>query len=179
MGGHAYYSLADFVLCCVQIWIRYRRLCQSCSTLSTLKIRKDEWPDSALIDSIYLDLLPIFDCRRDAELNPIPLDMVDIETPYYLFPDPDGQSVIPESRRISLGLPSFGPWVSPVYYIWNTETYDVIRAWQEARGFDPLTTEFARSLGYPIMDPIFPDPMNSLKTLVSLLPSARAKVLWM
>ncbi|KAF9263027.1 hypothetical protein L218DRAFT_866644, partial [Marasmius fiardii PR-910] len=35
--------------------------------------------------------------------------------------------------------------------------YDLIQVWQEAKGFDSTTTDFAHSLGLPTMKVILPD----------------------
>ncbi|KAK7060739.1 hypothetical protein VNI00_000471 [Paramarasmius palmivorus] len=36
-------------------------------------------------------------------------------------------------------------------------TYDAIHKWQVAKGFDPSTPDFARSLGYPILERVTPE----------------------
>ena len=56
-----------------------------------------------------------------------------------------------EDQRLSLGLPSFIPDVWADCQKWNLEIYEFVREWQLKKGFDPATTEFARSLGIPIM----------------------------
>ncbi|KAL0056695.1 hypothetical protein AAF712_016698 [Marasmius tenuissimus] len=57
-----------------------------------------------------------------------------------------------DMQRIALALPRFRPFVdwSPVN--WKSEVYDSMRQWQVAKGFDPLTTDFARSMRYPVVD---------------------------
>ncbi|KAG7088004.1 hypothetical protein E1B28_012043 [Marasmius oreades] len=163
-------------------------LSQAFRFFSALNIPRSDWSDYALIHSIHLELIPTFDCDRGAKSDFIPLDMIDDETLYYLFlnpppqfpdsspdvnawmrgkkqyywsTDPEGRSAMPEDQHLSLGLPSFIPDVWAEYYTWSADTYDLIRAWQEMKCFDPSTTEFARSLGYPIMELISPDSMDA------------------
>ncbi|KAG7087999.1 hypothetical protein E1B28_012038 [Marasmius oreades] len=159
-------------------------LSQSCSIFSTMNIPRHEWSDCTLLGQIWLDLI-----IDDTELDCIASDMIphDLETQYYLFvlpppqninnspdvitwmlgkdlyywsSDPNGQTVMPESQRVSLGLPSPIPEAWGTYETWSAETYDLMRAWQEAKGFDPSTTDFARSLGHTILEPLFSDPMD-------------------
>ncbi|KAG7088009.1 hypothetical protein E1B28_012047 [Marasmius oreades] len=162
-------------------------LSQSCSIFSTMNIPRHEWSDCTLLGQIWLELIindTEFDCVAP-DMTRIPHDF---ETQHYLFvlpppqkidnspdvitwmlgkdlyywsSDPDGKTVMPESRRISLGLPSFIPEAYGLNRSWSSETYDLIRAWQEAKTFDPSTTDFARSLDYPIMEPIISDPVEA------------------
>ncbi|KAG7087973.1 hypothetical protein E1B28_012013 [Marasmius oreades] len=163
---------------------------QSCSIFSAMNIPRHEWSDCTLFDLISLMLRidpKTLDHKGDTEF--IASDRVPnhLETQSYLFvlpppqavdnspdvitwisgkdlyywsSDPDGQTIMPESQRVRLGLPSFVPRAQGVYHAWGTDTYDLIRAWQEAKGFDPSTTDFARSLGHPIMEPVFSNPMD-------------------
>ncbi|KAK1227724.1 hypothetical protein PQX77_009275 [Marasmius sp. AFHP31] len=73
------------------------------------------------------------------------------ESLYYWSVDPDGNSRMPEAHRMELDLPCFRNCVDPPHS-WKAEIYDLVRQWQEAKGFDPTTTDFARSLGYPIVE---------------------------
>ncbi|KAF9257166.1 hypothetical protein L218DRAFT_843579, partial [Marasmius fiardii PR-910] len=73
---------------------------------------------------------------------------------YYWSSDSDGESVMPENQCVSLGLPSFVPHVEYYTCTWNPGIYNLICEWQKAKGFDPTTADFARSLGYPVMDVI-------------------------
>ncbi|KAK1219411.1 hypothetical protein PQX77_017869 [Marasmius sp. AFHP31] len=62
---------------------------------------------------------------------------------------------MPEAQRKALSLPSFHQSIQllyPVKHHWKAEIYDLARQWQEAQGFDPTTTDFARSLGHPILE---------------------------
>ncbi|KAK7051658.1 hypothetical protein VNI00_004637 [Paramarasmius palmivorus] len=51
------------------------------------------------------------------------------------------------------GVPELAPFIrshrSVNSFSWPSYVYTVIREWQVARGFDPGTADFARSLGYP------------------------------
>ncbi|KAF9250312.1 hypothetical protein L218DRAFT_1010644 [Marasmius fiardii PR-910] len=40
---------------------------------------------------------------------------------------------------------------------WWLENYDFMRDLQEAKGFDPTTTEFACSIGIPILEIVYPE----------------------
>ncbi|KAF9257159.1 hypothetical protein L218DRAFT_936087 [Marasmius fiardii PR-910] len=152
-------------------------LSQACSIFSTLNIPKDEWSGCGLTPFIYLELNPApFDDRHNEASDKA---FIHLDDPYYLFlippprfpdgypdintwksgkhlyywsTDPDGQSIMPESQRLSLRLPSFIPDAWVTWYTWTSDIYDTIWAWQEMKGFDPTTTDFARSLGYPVME---------------------------
>ncbi|KAL0568914.1 hypothetical protein V5O48_013056 [Marasmius crinis-equi] len=71
---------------------------------------------------------------------------------YYWSVDPNGKSSLSEEERVSFGLPHFTHGSYSYYSSYPVEVYDFIQRWQEAKGFDPKTTEFARSLGYPILE---------------------------
>ncbi|ESK95636.1 hypothetical protein Moror_12608 [Moniliophthora roreri MCA 2997] len=67
--------------------------------------------------------------------------------------DENGQSEIPDDECKEMGLPTLTPgFLSESHdslYSWTPEICDVVRDWQIARGFDPMTVDFARHLGYP------------------------------
>ncbi|KAL0564392.1 hypothetical protein V5O48_017655 [Marasmius crinis-equi] len=75
---------------------------------------------------------------------------------YYWSRDPDGDTAMSDEQRVSLGLPRFIPTVNHDCCTWPVEVYDFMRQWQEAKGFDPTTTDFARSMGFPILEIIPP-----------------------
>ncbi|KAK1231252.1 hypothetical protein PQX77_005636 [Marasmius sp. AFHP31] len=78
-----------------------------------------------------------------------------VESLYYWSLDPTGDSKMPEVQRTALGLPSFRQTIElqlQYAFCWKAEVYDLARQWQEAQGFDPTTTDFARSEGYPILE---------------------------
>ncbi|KAG7096492.1 hypothetical protein E1B28_003922 [Marasmius oreades] len=80
--------------------------------------------------------------------------------------DEHGQTSIPEDECEYLGLPTKILVTRSTNYkvFWPTETYNLIRQWQIARGFDPTTTEFARYLGFPALDVIIPGLEESSST---------------
>ena len=59
-----------------------------------------------------------------------------------------------ECRR--WGVPELNAHVDfrhePYVFTWPSHVYPAIRNWQVARGFDPATADFARSLGHPEFD---------------------------
>ncbi|KAK1234345.1 hypothetical protein PQX77_002454 [Marasmius sp. AFHP31] len=72
---------------------------------------------------------------------------------YYWSLDLTGDSKMPEAQRIVLDLPSFHQNISLLKHPhWKAEIYDLARQWQEAQGFEPTTTDFARSRGYLILE---------------------------
>ncbi|KAJ8079976.1 hypothetical protein PM082_016802 [Marasmius tenuissimus] len=88
------------------------------------------------------------------------------ESLYYWSLDPTGDSVMPETQRVALRLPSFYQSIHPLEPThWTVEVYDLVRQWQEAQGFDPTTTDFARSLCYPILE-ILPQNGSRLEDCV-------------
>ncbi|KAI3613041.1 hypothetical protein WG66_001539 [Moniliophthora roreri] len=70
---------------------------------------------------------------------------------YFWSFDPFGQEQMSESMRISLGLPSFTIEVVVHGYSWNLDEYKTLERLHISRGFDPKTTDYACSLGYPLM----------------------------
>uniref|UniRef100_A0A0W0FC42 Protein kinase domain-containing protein n=1 Tax=Moniliophthora roreri TaxID=221103 RepID=A0A0W0FC42_MONRR len=73
------------------------------------------------------------------------------ESTYFWSLDPSGQEEILESTRVSLELPDFEHNVELLYISWDLETYRAIGSFQHFKGFDPKTTDCARSLSYPLM----------------------------
>ncbi|KAL0568796.1 hypothetical protein V5O48_013179 [Marasmius crinis-equi] len=156
--------ISDF---CYETW-----LSQACHAFSALRIPREEWKDYALFDdTVYLTLLPDRENQGSYQLDP--------ETPCYLFVlpppqrpdttpdvdiwsqgenlyywsfDPIGDSVMPVDQSRALGLPSYTNHVLILSGTWKPEVYDFMRLWQIAKGFDPATTDFARSMGYPILE---------------------------
>ncbi|KAJ8079984.1 hypothetical protein PM082_016810 [Marasmius tenuissimus] len=91
----------------------------------------------------------------------------DAESLYYWSLDPIGDSVIPEAQRMALDLPRYHQTIdSPSYTVhWKAEVYDLVRQWQEAQGFNTMTTDFARSMGLPILE-ILPQDGDRFKDFV-------------
>ncbi|KAF9260915.1 hypothetical protein L218DRAFT_842153, partial [Marasmius fiardii PR-910] len=72
----------------------------------------------------------------------------------YWSRDSSGQSVISLEEQKEMGLPGITVDEELTFQHWSEEAYDCLRKYQELRGFDPSTTDFARSLGLPILDVI-------------------------
>jgi hypothetical protein len=107
------------------------------------------------------------------------VDEPDTESPIYLFAQPlptrlaevedwlnsqvffwsydeNGATQISEYTRRCLGLPKLTLKPHVFLHSWSKYVYDAIHTWQVARGFDPTTSDFARSLGYSILHPVSP-----------------------
>ncbi|KAF9257154.1 hypothetical protein L218DRAFT_134024 [Marasmius fiardii PR-910] len=152
-------------------------LSQSYHIFNMLDIPKEEWPGCGYHYAVelYLEQPSFPGCNRDGDFDSLAAD----QTPCYLFLfpppqihdgspdvdawtsgrnlyyysfDPDGQSALSDSQRVSLGLPSFITDAVQSASGWSSDVYELIRAWQEVKGFNPNTTDFARSLGLPIME---------------------------
>ncbi|KAG7087985.1 hypothetical protein E1B28_012024 [Marasmius oreades] len=159
-------------------------LSQACSIFSTLNIPKHEWSGYELMYSIDLDLhLEFSDYEVEDDFDSAPTVVDNHQTDdcylffhppphfpdgfpdihawrkdfYYYSLDPDGKSVMTEYQRLSFRLPSIVPSVSVYARSYDTDTYNLISTWQEKKGFDPTTTDFARSLGYPSMEVMYSD----------------------
>ncbi|KAL0056813.1 hypothetical protein AAF712_016576 [Marasmius tenuissimus] len=74
------------------------------------------------------------------------------ENLYYYSYDPEGGSVITEEERIALGLFSFTSEVCIEYAYWDAGAYDFMEQWQNAKGFDYATRDYAESLGMSILE---------------------------
>ncbi|KAF9260924.1 hypothetical protein L218DRAFT_841226, partial [Marasmius fiardii PR-910] len=69
--------------------------------------------------------------------------------------DPSGQSVFSLEEEEMIGLPEIsleGKGDHVQFSTWSKEVYDFIKKYQELKGFDPSTSQFARSLGLPILE---------------------------
>ncbi|ESK87625.1 hypothetical protein Moror_1939 [Moniliophthora roreri MCA 2997] len=70
--------------------------------------------------------------------------------------DEEGQTAIPLDACQRMGLPRLLSTVYVQKLTWPRYIYDVIGKYQTARGFDPKTRDFARSLGLPVLDVVEP-----------------------
>ncbi|KAG7090028.1 hypothetical protein E1B28_011649 [Marasmius oreades] len=92
--------------------------------------------------------------RQRRQVSP-PIYLIVLPSPYPLYHwslDPAGQTppLSPEMCKY-FGLPfKLFLKVSPGQCSWPTKVYKLIHDYQIARNFDPKTSDFARSLGYPI-----------------------------
>ncbi|KAK1226645.1 hypothetical protein PQX77_010380 [Marasmius sp. AFHP31] len=82
------------------------------------------------------------------------------ENLYYYSYDPEGGSAITEQERIALGLPSYTSQVQVEYAHWEADAYDFMKQWQEAKGFDYSTPDYAKSLGFTIFEGIPQDKLR-------------------
>ncbi|KAJ8080106.1 hypothetical protein PM082_016934 [Marasmius tenuissimus] len=173
-------------------WYSYSAawLCQAVHVFHILGIPREEWEDFALLPdySMLLSLRPFghaqshrnFDHRFDPPyyLFVLPPPQLPDTTPdvvswnrapagslYYWSVDPDGNSRMSEAHHMALGLPCFRNSADLFQVSWKAEIYDLVRQWQEAKGFDPTTTDFARSMGHPIVE-ILPQDDNRFDTFV-------------
>uniref|UniRef100_A0A0W0FH65 Uncharacterized protein n=1 Tax=Moniliophthora roreri TaxID=221103 RepID=A0A0W0FH65_MONRR len=95
---------------------------------------------------VYLFLRPPPPCLAD-------FDSWMSQVSFWSF-DKDGSSEIPETERKRLSLPKITfSFAQLRLERWSKCVYDGIHAWQVARGFDPTTANFARSLGMPTPQP--------------------------
>ncbi|KAJ8079926.1 hypothetical protein PM082_016751 [Marasmius tenuissimus] len=142
-----------------------------------LGIPRSEWPSSCIITGFTLDLTPNIQTPSfeledwNEPLSPpcylfvppyprLPNNVPDIGTwlhgqnLYYYSYDPEGGSAIDEEERISLRLPSFTSEIYTNYARWDANAYTFMEQWQKAKGFDYTTTDYAKSLGFPILEVI-------------------------
>ncbi|KAK7022831.1 hypothetical protein VNI00_016912 [Paramarasmius palmivorus] len=70
---------------------------------------------------------------------------------YWSF-DPRGRDRIPEATQKSFGLPTFDAKIFAGHLKWSPGHYNHIRGLHLSKGFDPTSTELARSLEYPILE---------------------------
>ncbi|ESK87485.1 hypothetical protein Moror_11590 [Moniliophthora roreri MCA 2997] len=147
-------------------------LVQAHSIFNQLGIHEDEWKDYSIINyfSVLFDPIKVRTYRAESTdtasnrptsyffVRPIPRLSDDettwrswVESTYFWSFDPSGQEEISESMRVSLGLPVLKTEINFGCRSWDVETYKVMERPQHFKGFDPKTTDFARSLGYPLM----------------------------
>ncbi|KAK1227725.1 hypothetical protein PQX77_009276 [Marasmius sp. AFHP31] len=168
-------------------------LCQAIHVFHVLDIPREEWESFTLLPYyglIWFSLTPSVrgQSRQDCDyrfdppyylfiLPPpqLPDKAPDVaswiqapaESSYYWSADPDGKSRMSKAHYMALGLPCFDKSISRSIgpRVWKAEIYDLVRQWQEAKGYDPTTTDFVRSMGYPIVE-ILPQDINCFDTYV-------------
>ncbi|KAI3621215.1 hypothetical protein WG66_014499 [Moniliophthora roreri] len=152
--------------------IRRAWLAQAHSIFSQLGIPEYEWGDYSITDRFYVQFRPIeVNTYQTASNKPTPYLFVRpiphlsddkttwrswAESTYFWSFDRSGQEEMSESTRVSLGLPSFETEISVRYRYWDCEMYKLMERFQHFKGFDPTTTDYARSCGYPLMQ-VVPD----------------------
>ncbi|KAF9254406.1 hypothetical protein L218DRAFT_886410 [Marasmius fiardii PR-910] len=68
------------------------------------------------------------------------------------FPPEHPEMALSKDADVALSLPNVVPEVHPLMHTWSLDAYNLMRKLQEAKGFDPTTTDFALSKGYPLLD---------------------------
>uniref|UniRef100_A0A0W0GBT1 Uncharacterized protein n=1 Tax=Moniliophthora roreri TaxID=221103 RepID=A0A0W0GBT1_MONRR len=95
-------------------------------------------------------------------LRPLPMTISEFMSwgerrPYFWSLDETGQCEMSEEECKRSGLPLLtcpARWEDSSVQLrsWPTSTYTAFRDWQKARGFDPTTSDWARELGYPVLE---------------------------
>ncbi|KAI3604765.1 hypothetical protein WG66_008136 [Moniliophthora roreri] len=94
-------------------------------------------------------------------VHPLPTTLSELvswmERPRYFWSfDETGQSRLSEEECEWWGLPVLVPDTGVLdqveLYSWPTNVYTALRDWQKARGFDPTTSDWAQSRGYPELE---------------------------
>ncbi|KAI3604635.1 hypothetical protein WG66_008724 [Moniliophthora roreri] len=95
-------------------------------------------------------------------LHPLPMTISEFMSwgkrrPYFWSLDETGQCEMSEEECKRSGLPLLtcpARWEDSSVQLrsWPTSTYTAFRDWQKARGFDPTTSDWARELGYPVLE---------------------------
>ncbi|KAK1219693.1 hypothetical protein PQX77_017588 [Marasmius sp. AFHP31] len=91
------------------------------------------------------------------------------ENLYHYSYDPEGGSAITEQECILLGLPSLISSFQMEYVHWDIEAYDFMEKWQRAKGFDYSTIDYAKSLGFPILEMTIPQDLSNFENLMGML----------
>ncbi|KAK1231248.1 hypothetical protein PQX77_005632, partial [Marasmius sp. AFHP31] len=91
------------------------------------------------------------------------------ENLYYYSYDPEGGSAITEQECILLGLPSLISSFQMEYVHWDIEAYDFMEKWQRAKDFDYSTIDYAKSLGFPILEMTIPQDLGNFENLMGML----------
>ncbi|KAL0068189.1 hypothetical protein AAF712_004849 [Marasmius tenuissimus] len=81
--------------------------------------------------------------------------------PYYWSLDSAGRVALSDTECSALGLPLLLPSCDLKYRTFQPEVYDFVGRFLEAKGFNPTSTDFAESLGYPKL------PINNLAGIES------------
>ncbi|EEC00008.1 hypothetical protein MPER_00156, partial [Moniliophthora perniciosa FA553] len=148
-------------------------LAQAHSIFGQLGIREEEWDEYSITTHFDLYICPIEAHTYQEEnidiasnkptlylfVRPIPR-LSDNETTwkswaesaYFWSFDPFGREEMSESMSVSLGLPSCNIQMKLRSKSWDRCAYKLMERLQRFKGFDPTTTDYARSLGYPIME---------------------------
>ncbi|KAF9254371.1 hypothetical protein L218DRAFT_509318 [Marasmius fiardii PR-910] len=154
-------------------------LAQASHVFKRLNIPRNDRRNYGLIDSVSLELVPLHTdgtrtfpfngdefefpfylfarpCLRFSDGFPDIMSWTSSTNLYYWSSDPNGHSQMTEEEHVALGLPCYVSKVGISMNTWSVEGYDFMRDFQEAKGFDPATTDFARSIGVPILEVVYP-----------------------
>ncbi|ESK90993.1 hypothetical protein Moror_16391 [Moniliophthora roreri MCA 2997] len=143
-------------------------LAQAHDIFSQRGIYEDEWKDYCICD--YFGL--VLRCHRGDTITttlmspiylfirpfPHPSDCETVlqswveSSEYFWSFDASGKEEIPVETQVSLGLPSFTSSISFCPRSWNSSTYGAVEELHRYYGYDPRTTDLARSLGYPVLE---------------------------
>ncbi|KAJ7627503.1 hypothetical protein B0H17DRAFT_1024312 [Mycena rosella] len=95
----------------------------------------------------YLFLCPLkYFHSHDPTCFPYP------DFPAYWSLDPTGIERLSTEEATDLGFPSFEFKMMVIGFSWDSSAYDGLRAFHEAKGFDPYSQDVARHLGYPLYE---------------------------
>ncbi|KAI3614060.1 hypothetical protein WG66_010847 [Moniliophthora roreri] len=141
-------------------------LLQAHGVFDRCRIQEDEWEAYSTPYAFELD----FRCENE---YPSPRSHnISVDKPLYLFIrpretiqeswtegtecfwsfDPSGQEELSEDDRVSLELPFFRLQVIVLEHLyWDRTAYNAIQQLHAFNGFDHTTTDFAQSLGHPVL----------------------------
>ncbi|ESK83959.1 hypothetical protein Moror_7522 [Moniliophthora roreri MCA 2997] len=143
-------------------------LIQAHSIFSQCQIYENEWKNFCICGpaSLFLQchkgdtITPMFMSPTYLFIRPIPRPS-DSETVlqswvegsvYFWSFDASGREEISMETQASLGLPLFTSYIRMTHEFWSFSAYEVVRELHHRQGYDPRTTDLARSLGYPVLE---------------------------
>ncbi|KAF9269891.1 hypothetical protein L218DRAFT_830409, partial [Marasmius fiardii PR-910] len=104
---------------------------------------------SRLRSSYYLFMHPFLHFKDSI---PVLLSWASSRNLYYWSTDPNGHSMMTEKDCLVHGLPRYVTKFQTEMKTWSLHhDYHYMQILQEAEGFDPSTTDYAHSLGQPIL----------------------------
>ncbi|KAF9255288.1 hypothetical protein L218DRAFT_1008748 [Marasmius fiardii PR-910] len=155
--------------------LTYIWFAQACHVFKVLGIPREDWEDYGFIYAVHPELtistthdtgtspsnkdgfqFPVYlfvrPCLQLSDGFPDLVSWSSSTDLYYWSADRDGLSKMTEEELVRLDLPCYAPKVTTYLQHWLLEDYDFMRDFQEAKGFDPTTTDFARSIGVSILE---------------------------
>ncbi|KAK1219204.1 hypothetical protein PQX77_018080 [Marasmius sp. AFHP31] len=88
--------------------------------------------------------------------------------PYYWSLDSAGRIALSDLECSALGLPPLLSSCELKYRTFQPEVYDFVSQFSEAKGFNPMSTDLAESLGYPRLPMINSAGIDSRATFVEM-----------